>query len=140
MQMTTISDSAGHATEQVKEAASHARARFFDFSTQVLKLVNGIREAQGRGADTVLDRLGLQRQTGPLGPALWFAAGAVTAGAAVLLLAPMSGKKLRQRIASFIGGEVQAAVAEAGTVEQRVEEAVKGDARASAHAPNGAKP
>jgi hypothetical protein len=138
--MTTISDTAEHATEQVKEAASHARARFFDFSTQVLKLVNGIREAQGRGTDTVLDRLGLQRQTGPLGPALWFAAGAVTAGAAVFLLAPTSGKKLRQRIARFFEGGVESAVAKAGAVEQRVEEAVRGEAPAAAHSPNGAKP
>lgn len=135
--MSTISDSAEHAAEQVKETASHARARFFDFSTQVLKLVNGIREAQGRGTDSVLDRLGLQRQTGPLGPALWFAAGAVTAGAAVFLTASPSGRKLRQRIASFLGGGVEAVVAGAGAVEQRVEEAATGKA---AHSPNGAGP
>jgi hypothetical protein len=131
--MATISDSAEHATEHVRDAASHARARFFDFSTQVLKLVNGIREAQGRGTDTVLDHLGLRRQKGPLGPALWFAAGAVTAGAAVFLLTPTSGGDLRRRIARFFATEGEAVVAKTGAAEQRVDGAVM-------HAPNGAKP
>jgi len=123
--MTTISDTTGHATEHVKEAASHARATLLDLSTQVMKLVNGAREAEGRGVDAVLDRLGLQRRSSALGPALWFAAGVVVAGTAVLLMTPTSGKKLRQRIASFLGGEAEAVVTEARAAEQRVDETVK---------------
>ena len=136
----TIADTAEQATDQVKEAASHARARVLDFSTQVLKLVNGIRAAQGRGADTVLDRLGLQRQTGPLGPAVWFAAGALTAGTVVFLTTTASGKKLRQRIASFLASEAKTVAAEADVVEQRVHDAVRGEASVASHAPNGTKP
>src|SRR5271170_7360710 len=84
-EMTTISNTADHATEQVKDAASHVRGTLLDFSTQVLKLINRARDAEGRGVDAMLHGLGLERRRSALGPVLWFAAGAVAAGTAVLL-------------------------------------------------------
>jgi hypothetical protein len=69
-----------------------------------------------------------------------FAAGAVTAGAAVFLLATPSGKKMRQQIASFVAGEVEAVTAKARAVEHRVEEAMGSDSQAARQEPNGARP
>jgi gas vesicle protein len=85
----------------------------------------------------VLDRLGLQRRQSALTPALWFAAGAVVAGAAVMLLAPTSGKKLRQRIASILDGEGQELASKATAVEQTLEETLKSEASALKRPPNG---
>jgi hypothetical protein len=98
------------------------RTSLLDLSTQVIRFINGAREAQSRGMDTVLDRIGLQRRQSALGPVLWFAAGAVAAGTAVLLLSPASGKQLRQRIATFLGHETEANATPPRTVERRVEE------------------
>ena len=112
----------------------------FDFSTQVLRLVNGVREAEGRGMESLLDYRGLQRQRGPLVPALWFAAGAAAAGAAVLLMTPTSGKKVRQGIASLVAGGVENVTAGVKAVEQQIERAVRVEAPAIAHAPNGSEP
>jgi hypothetical protein len=120
--MTTISSTAEHATEHVRHAASHAGASLVELSTQALRFINGVREAQGRGVETVLGRLGLQRRQSALGPVLWFAAGAITATTAVLLLSPASGKKLRHRLASFFRKESETATTRAGTVEPRVPE------------------
>jgi hypothetical protein len=119
--MTTISSTAEHATEHVRHAASHAGTSLLDLSTQVFRFINGVREAQGRGVETVLDRLGLQRRQSALGPVLWFAAGAVAAGTAVLLLSPESGKKVRQRMASFLRQETDAQPSRSVEAEPRVE-------------------
>jgi hypothetical protein len=129
--MTTFSSTAEHATEQLKDT-------FVDLSTQAMKIFNNVREAEDRGMAAVLDRLGLQRRQSALAPVLWVAAGAVVAGAAVLLLAPTSGKKLRQRIASILDGESQDMVAKATSLEQRVEEKVQGEVAALKNTPNGA--
>jgi hypothetical protein len=123
--MTTISNTTDHAAEQVKEAASHARTTFLDLSTQVMKLINGAREAEGRGVEAVLDRLGLQRRTSALGPVLWFAVGAAVAGTSVVLMTPTSGKKLRRRIARFLGGEVEAVTTEAKETKEHTEDGMK---------------
>ena len=72
-------------------------------------------------------------------PALWFAAGAVVAGAAVLLLAPTAGKKVRQRIASFFEAEAGQVVSTATSIGQRIEEVVKNDASSLKSTPNGAE-
>lgn len=125
--MTTISNTADQAADHVKEAASHARTSLLDLSTQVIKLIHGAREAEGRGVEVVLDRLGLQRRTSALGPVLWFAVGAAAAGTAVVLLTPT----LRRRIASFLGGEVDTMTKETRGAEEHVEDAVK-------NMPNGA--
>jgi len=120
--MTTISNTADHATEHVKHAASHVGSSVLDLSTQVIRFINGVREAQGRGVETMLDRLGLQRRQSALGPVLWIAVGAVAAGTAVLLLSPTTGKQLRQRIATFIGRETESNAGQPGVTEPRVEE------------------
>ena len=129
--MTTILNTADHATEQVKEAVTHAgahaRATWLDLSTQVLRLINSVREAQARSVDNVLGRIGLQRRHSALRPVLWFAAGAVAAGTAVVLTAPTSGKSLRQRIAKLLNQEVETLTTQAKTIEQRVEQAIRSD-------------
>ncbi len=138
--MTTLSNTADHAADQVKDAASHVRGTLLEFSTQVLKLVNRAREAEGRGVDSVLHGLGLERRRSALGPVLWFAAGAVVAGTAVLLTSPTSGQKLRKAIASFFGREIEAVGHEDDAVMQRAENGVKADAPAPESTPsNGAK-
>jgi hypothetical protein len=69
---------------------------------QALKLTNSLRAIETQGVDSLLDHFGLQRREGALGPAVWFAAGALTAGAIIFfLLAPESSKKLRDRIAQL---------------------------------------
>jgi hypothetical protein len=125
--MATIANTTEHAAEHVKEAASHVRAKLFDFSTQLLKLINSAREAEGRGADTLLHRLGLQRQRGPRVGVLWFAAGAVTVGTAVFLMTP-AGKKLRRTLVDRLGG-----TAKGETISAPI-------APAAGHATNGANP
>jgi hypothetical protein len=120
--MTTISNTADHATEHVKHAASHVGSSLLDLSTQVIRFANGVREAQGRGVETMLGRLGLQRRQGALGPVLWFAAGAVAAATAVLLLSPTTGPQLRRRITAFIGRETEPNAGQPGVAEPRIEE------------------
>jgi hypothetical protein len=139
IEMTTISNAADHATDQVKDAASHVRGTLLEFSTQVLKLINRAREAEGRGVDSVLHGLGLERRRSALGPVLWFAAGAVAAGTAVLLTSPTSGQKLRKAIASFVGQEIEAVGNQADAMMQRAEHAVKAEARDAKAPANGAK-
>jgi len=123
--MATISNTADQASDFVKDAASHTKSTFFDLSTQVMKMINNAREAEGRGVDMMLDRLGLQRRQSALGPVLWFTAGAVVAGTAVLLFAPTSGQSLRQRLAKFIDSEVKSVATQAKAAEQRVEDGIK---------------
>jgi hypothetical protein len=81
--------------------ADQARASLVDLGAQALKLTKSLRAIETRGLDSLLDRFGLQRRGGALGPVVWFAAGAVVASAFVLLLAPESGKKVRDRIAEL---------------------------------------
>jgi hypothetical protein len=80
--MTRITDTSDRAMDHVEEAASHARATLLELSAQVGRIINSARKAEGRGIDALLDRLGLQRRQGALGPVVWFAAGAVAAGMA----------------------------------------------------------
>jgi hypothetical protein len=135
--MSTFSNTADIATEQLKDTATHARAAFIDLSTQAMKLFNGLRDAEGRGMDAVLERLGLQRKQSAVNPALWFVAGAVVAGAAVFVLAPTSGKKLRQRIASFLDDEAGHVVSAATSMGQRV--GIVTDEPSLKRPPNGAE-
>ncbi len=81
--------------------ADQARSSLVDLGAQALKLTKSLRSIETRGLDSLLDRFGLQRRGGALGPVLWFAAGAVTASAIVLLLAPESSKNMRDRIAEL---------------------------------------
>jgi hypothetical protein len=123
--MTTISNTADHATEHLKGAASHGRATLLELSAQVKKVINGAREAEDRGVDALLDRLGLQRRQTALNPVLWFAAGAAAAGTVWFLISSTSGKKLLRRISRFVGGEAEPSSVHAKAVEQQVEQPVK---------------
>ena len=104
--MNSIADTAGNATEQIKDTASRtaafAKGSLLDFGTQALKLVNGLRAFEMRTADGLLDRVGLQRRESMMTPVLWFTAGALVAGTAAFMLSPMSGKALRKRIAKML--------------------------------------
>jgi acyl-CoA synthetase (AMP-forming)/AMP-acid ligase II len=130
--MKTFSDTAEQASEQLKDT-------FIDVTNQATKLLGSLRDAEGRGLEALLDRLGLQRKQSALTPALWFAAGAVAAGAAVFILAPTSGKTLRERLAAFFSDEADEAVTAASSLEKRVEETVKNEAASLKNTPNGAK-
>ncbi len=117
--------------------ANQVKDAFIDLSAHAMKLFGGLRDAEGRGMEVVLDRLGLQRRQSALTPALWFAAGAVLAGTTVLLWAPASGKKLREALATFLAGTDVGA--KATSLEHRVEEAVKSDVAPLKRTPNGAE-
>jgi hypothetical protein len=79
-------------------AVDHTGSSLVDLGAEALRLTNLLRAIETRGVDSLLARFGHRRREGALGPMVWFAAGAVTAGAIVFLLAPESGKKLRARI------------------------------------------
>ncbi len=123
--MNSITDSAGHATDQIKETATrtaaHAKGSFLEFGTQVLRLVNGLRVFEMGGADNLLDRVGLQRQKGALSPLMWFAAGAAVAGSAVLVLSPSSSQKLRRQIAKLFTDGVDDAKQVEQVVDKKLE-------------------
>lgn len=107
--------------DPIKETATRAKGSLLDFGTQVLKFVNTLRVMEMRGADTLLDRVGLQRRESALRPVLWFAAGAVVAGSVVLMLAPVSGKQLRRRIAKMLDDGLDEAKHVSKDVEAKVE-------------------
>ncbi|MGH7296229.1 MAG: hypothetical protein ACRELB_14910 [Polyangiaceae bacterium] len=88
-----------------RSSATFGRANLIDLGTQVLRLVNDVRDTQTRALDGVLGRIGLQRRQSILRPVLWIAAGAVAAGAVVLVVAPSSGKELRLRVAGWLAHE-----------------------------------
>jgi gas vesicle protein len=123
--MRSITNTADQAVDQVKETAAHAagfaKGNLLDLGTQVLKFVNNLRVMEMRGADNLLDRVGLQRRESSLRPILWFAAGAIAAGSVVLMLAPASGKQLRNRIARMLDDGLTEAKHVAKDVELKVE-------------------
>jgi hypothetical protein len=106
--MTTITNATDHATQQFRDAAARAWTPILELSAHARKVVHTVRETEGGGIDTWLDRLRLQRRRSPLGPVLWLSAVVVAAGIAVLLIAPTTGKALRRRLAHFIRGETSA--------------------------------
>ena len=85
-----------------ERAADRTRSSLADLGTQALKLVDSLRTMETRRMNSLLDRMGLQRRQSALRPALWFAAGAASAGAIVLLFAPESGKKLRDHFVQLL--------------------------------------
>ena len=107
--MLSISKTADQAMDQVKDTAASAKGGLLDFGTQALKFINTLRVMEMRGADTVLDRIGLQRRESALRPVLWFAAGGVAVGAIALVLAPTSGKEIRNKIARLFDAGVDKA-------------------------------
>jgi hypothetical protein len=122
--------------DQVARTATHARANFVDLGIQVLRFVNNMREAEERGVESILSRLGLQRRQSTARPVLWFAAGAVVAGGAALLLAPMKGEQLIRKMTKTVSGaadEVESTVKHAaGEVKDKVRDLA---GTATAHVP-----
>jgi gas vesicle protein len=104
--MNSVVNSAQHAAsqavDQVRSSANETRASLLDLGVQALKFVNHLRVNESRVVDSALDRIGLQRRESAMRPALWFAAGAVVAGGAALVLAPSSGEKLRKRLIELL--------------------------------------
>jgi hypothetical protein len=126
--MSTIANTADQASDYAKEAASHARAALMDLPAQALKLVNGARDAEARGIEALLSRMGLQRRQSPLVPGIWFVVGAAVAGTAVLLLTPSTGKVLRQRIAKLFDREVASAEEHIQEVSNRMPNGIRHEA------------
>jgi len=83
------------ASQILGDLASSSRAGLDDFGTQVARMLSSWRAIERRGVDTLLDRMGLQRQTSFVRPVLWVAAGAVAGGCAVYFLAPRAGDTIR---------------------------------------------
>jgi hypothetical protein len=104
--MNSILNTGDQATHAVKQAASLARENVLEFGTQLVKLLGRMREAEGHGADSLLEHLGLQRRTGLAKPIVCFATGAVVGAGAALLLAPTSGDRLRKKLAAFFSSEI----------------------------------
>jgi gas vesicle protein len=100
-----IPKTADESMKTVSHGAQHARRSLIDFGTQVLKVVNtfGVLE---RAGESLMTRMGLQRRRSPVAPVLWFAAGGIVVGGAVLAFTPRSGKELRARIARLFDGAI----------------------------------
>ncbi len=92
--MNSAVHTAGHAVDRTRSSIA-------DFGVQALKLVNSLKAAEGRSMDSMLHRMGLQRRDEAMSPVIWFAAGAIAAGAIVFVLAPEAGKKVRARIVNL---------------------------------------
>lgn len=93
---------ASNAVDQVKAGADSTRSSFIDLGVQALKFFNQVRVQESRYVDSALDHIGLQRRESALRPVLWFAAGAIVAGGAALVLAPTSGDTLRKRLIQLL--------------------------------------
>lgn len=97
---------AAHSAAEVKARATHgareARTTWLEYGAQALRLVGALRALELGSVSSVLARVGLSRKASPMGPALWFTAGAVVGGGAALVFAPMSGKELRSRASKFL--------------------------------------
>ena len=104
--MNSVVNHAQHAAftaaDQVKSAADGTRSSLIELGVQALKLFNHVRAQETRYVDSALDHIGLQRRESALRPVLWFAAGAVVAGGAALVLAPSSGEMLRKRLIELL--------------------------------------
>jgi hypothetical protein len=140
--MNSISKTTDHATQTVKDAASHARENLVEFGTQLIKVLDRARDAEVFNLDSLLQRAGLQRRGGIVQPMAYFAAGALVGAGAGLLFAPTSGAKLRENIVALVSGEIdklakifkpavnaaEEIVEDAATVGKTVENGVQRDA------------
>jgi hypothetical protein len=84
-----------------ERTVDQTRSSIADLGAQALSLIDSLHAIESRGVDSLLHRIGHRRRGGALGPVVWLAAGAATAGAIVFLLTTASGKKLRGRIAEL---------------------------------------
>jgi len=99
-----------------RDFASPAHATsWIEYGTQALKFFGALRALELGPVDSLLGRVGLGKRDAAVGPVIWLAAGAVIGGGVALAMAPMSGKKLRRRLARFIDSgavEVESGVKE----------------------------
>ncbi len=100
--MSSIGRNFDRVGEQVSHKAAHMRSGLVELGTQVLRLVNNMRESQALDVESLLGRIGLQRRRSAAIPIAWFIAGVVVAGGAALLLAPMKGEDLIDELAKFV--------------------------------------
>jgi hypothetical protein len=109
-----------------------------------MKFLDTVRSQEERAFDSALAHIGLQRRQSSLRPMLFFVTGAIVAGTVALVLAPVSGKKLRAKILDLLGGVKDNDVGKAGPQElqstgQRADATVGGSTIADASKPvNGA--
>lgn len=123
--MNSISKTADHATQTMKDAASHARENLLEFGTQLLQVLDRARDSEVFSLDSLLQRAGLQRRAGVGQPLGYFAAGVVVGASAGLLFAPTSGSKLRENIANLVSGQVDKLASIFKPATKRVEELVQ---------------
>jgi gas vesicle protein len=119
--MRSISNTADQAVEQVKDTAAQAKGSIVELGTQIFRFMNTLRDMEIRGADRILDRVGLQRRSSPFMPAVWFAAGALAGGAAAVALSPLSGKDLRKRLAQLLDQGIEEAKHVGKEAETKIE-------------------
>ncbi|MEO6419535.1 MAG: hypothetical protein ABIP39_09030 [Polyangiaceae bacterium] len=120
---STISNAqqiAANAVDQVKAGADTTRSSLVDLGVQALKLFNHVRAQESRYVDSALDHIGLQRRESALRPVLYFAAGALVAGGAALVLAPTSGDMLRKRLIELLSKAGDNVKSVAGSVTDTV--------------------
>jgi hypothetical protein len=123
--MNSISKTADHATQTMKDAASHARENLLEFGTQMLQVLDRARDSEVFSLDSLLQRAGLQRRAGAGQPIAYFAAGFMVGAGAGLLFAPTSGSKLRENIANLVSAEVDKLASIFRPATKRVEEVVE---------------
>jgi hypothetical protein len=118
--MRTAARNASHAVDQVKETVSSARSSLVDLGVQAMKFLDTVRSQEERALDSALEHIGLQRRQSSLRPMLFFVTGAIVAGTVALVLAPVSGKKLRAKILDLLGGAKDDDVGKAGPQELQI--------------------
>ena len=97
--MSSISTTTEHMADRAKSAARMARGSLVELGTQMLRLMNDLRERESYGS--LLRGLGRRRAPSPLSSVLWFAAGAAAAGGAAVFFGPQ-GRPLRERIGTVV--------------------------------------
>jgi hypothetical protein len=109
--MGFMSQTTDRAAEAAKDTAMQARANLIDLGAQGLRFFNDLRETRVRAVDGLLGHMGLQRRQSSIRPVLWFALGAVAAGAVVLAVAPRSRRQLSGWL-RHVGSEARRATGE----------------------------
>jgi hypothetical protein len=113
--MGIVSQATDRTTDAARHTVSHARANLIDLGTQVVRLINDLRDARLPAVDGILGQVGLQRRQSSLRPVLWLAAGAVATGALLLVVAPGARHELRRRVTGWLEREPKAATVQNGS-------------------------
>ncbi len=118
--MSNAKDAAEHATDAIKDTGASAKSSLLDVGVQLMRLFNDARAMESRGVESLLGRVGLQRQQSAAVPVLWFAAGAAVATGATLLLAPTSGAELRKKLSGMLSSVEKSASKELQEIETSI--------------------